>query len=265
MNCNQIDEFLDLGVNEAALPASVELHLSECQRCRRLVAAVHQSERPLQVPEAVTNRITGLMKQDLEPVTPVPASRTFGLLLIGGTVALCVAVTGMLGGHALAAMSLRQLAGSAAILGGGVALLALFIGRQIIPASRQPAAPWLVGAIVFAGLVCGIAVLFPWSGTSDLSSAGLRCSMRGLMIAIFSGGLACWTIRRGVALQADLLGAMIGSLAGLAGVAVLQFNCPILEAPHILVWHVGIVIVAATVGLLLGRLWSALQVGWRKR
>ena len=100
-----------------------------------------------QVPEAVTNRISGLIKQVFEPVTPVPASRTFGLLLIGGTVALCVAVTGMLGGHALAAMSLRQLAGSAAILGGGVALLALFIGRQIIPASRQ-AAPWLVGAIV---------------------------------------------------------------------------------------------------------------------
>ena len=67
MNCNQIDEFLDLGVNEAALPASVELHLSECQRCRRLVAAVRQSERPLQVPEAVTNRISGLIKQDLSP------------------------------------------------------------------------------------------------------------------------------------------------------------------------------------------------------
>ena len=51
------------------------------------------------------------------------------------------------------------------------------------------------------------------------------------MIAILSGGLACWTIRRGVALQADVLGAMVGSLAGLAGVTVLQFNCPILEAP----------------------------------
>jgi hypothetical protein len=265
MNCSQIDEFLDLGVNEAVLPASVELHLSECERCRRLVAVVRQPDRPIHVSEAVADRITGLMKQGLEPVMPVPASRTFGLLLIGGTVALCVAVTGLMGGHALAAMSLRQLAGSATILGGGAALLALLIGRQIIPASRQPAAPWLQGAVVFVVLVCGIAVLFPWSGTSSLSSTGLRCSIRGLMIAIFSGGLACWTIRRGVALQADLLGAMIGLLAGLAGVAALQFNCPILEAPHILVWHVGIVIVAATVGLLLGRLWNALQVGSRKR
>jgi len=125
--------------------------------------------------------------------------------------------------------------------------------------------PWLLWVLVLAGLGCSVAVLFPWKGASDLSSAGWRCSIRGLLIAIMSGGIAAWTIRRGLALQADLLGATVGLLAGLTGVTVLQFNCPVLEAPHILVWHVGIVIVAATAGFLVGRLWSTLRFGLRKR
>ena len=265
MNCKQIDEFLDAGARGATLPTSMDLHLEVCDRCRRLVAEFRQPVDSITVPDTVTLRIAGLLTQNLDPVTPVPAPSTFSLLLIGGTIALCVAVTAALGGHALAAMSLRQLLGSAAIMGGALALLALSIGRQVIPATQQRVTPWLLWVLVLAGLGCSVAVLFPWKGASDLSSVGWRCSIRGLLIAIMSGGIAAWTIRCGLALQADLLGATVGLLAGLTGVTVLQFNCPVLEAPHILVWHVGIVIVAATAGFLVGRLWSTLRFGLRKR
>src|SRR5207245_11592189 len=115
---------------------------------------------------SVTKRLCGLLTADREPVTPIPAARTFSSLLIGGFVALCAIVVVALGGHALAVMSVWQLLCTAAIISSGLVLLALSIGRQIIPGSPQPISPRLLWVVVLGGLVFGIALLFPWSRMS---------------------------------------------------------------------------------------------------
>jgi hypothetical protein len=43
-----------------------------------------------------------------------------------------------------------------------------------------------------------------------------------------------------------------GTLAGLAGVGMLELHCPNFQATHILVWHTAVVPVSAALGALLG-------------
>ena len=45
---------------------------------------------------------------------------------------------------------------------------------------------------------------------------------------------------------------MAGAFGGLSGVAVLELHCANLEAPHILLWHVGVVPASALAGAFVG-------------
>jgi hypothetical protein len=73
------------------------------------------------------------------------------------------------------------------------------------------------------------------------------------MVAIPAAAMAWIILRRGAVLDAGAFGASAGLFAGLAGVTVLQFNCPYLEATHIMVWHAGMVIFSTAAGFLAGR------------
>ena len=44
-----------------------------------------------------------------------------------------------------------------------------------------------------------------------------------------------------------------GTLAGLAGVTMLELHCPIFEAPHVLVWHIAVLPVCGVAGALVAR------------
>ena len=55
---------------------------------------------------------------------------------------------------------------------------------------------------------------------------------------------------------------VVGTLAGLAGVTMLELHCANLEAPHVMLWHTAVMPISAAAGALLaGRLanslWSA--------
>jgi len=47
-------------------------------------------------------------------------------------------------------------------------------------------------------------------------------------------------------------GLMAGTLAGLAGVGLLELHCPNFQATHILVWHTMVVPVSGALGGLVG-------------
>ena len=74
-------------------------------------------------------------------------------------------------------------------------------------------------------------------------------------------------VRRGAPLAVGTLGATIGAAAGLLGVTVLQFRCPLQEAPHLLVWHGGVLVLATVAGsavaLLAHRRFSANEKSYR--
>lgn len=60
-------------------------------------------------------------------------------------------------------------------------------------------------------------------------------------------------VRRGFVLDSAAAGAAAGAVAGLAGVLMLELHCPLLEAPHAMVWHVAVIPLCALAGAATGR------------
>ena len=85
----------------------------------------------------------------------------------------------------------------------------------------------------------------------------------GLAFSVPAAILLWFILRRGAILYPKLMGAVAGGFAGLAGLNVLEFNCPNLNVFHILVWHAGVVIVGSLGGALLGAAVESIEQ-WRK-
>jgi hypothetical protein len=58
-------------------------------------------------------------------------------------------------------------------------------------------------------------------------------------------------LRRGFAVNPAGAGLAAGTLAGLAGLLMLEIHCPNFRAPHVMVWHTAVVPVSAVTGWLL--------------
>jgi hypothetical protein len=86
----------------------------------------------------------------------------------------------------------------------------------------------------------------------------------GLAFSAPAAILLWFILRRGAILYPKLIGAIAGGLAGLAGLSVLEINCPNLNAFHILIWHEGVLVISSLGGALLGATVKSIQ-RWRKR
>jgi len=82
-------------------------------------------------------------------------------------------------------------------------------------------------------------------------SQGVACLTAGLLHAI-PAAIASWLLlRRGFAVNPTSAGMVAGTLAGLAGVTMLELHCANLRAIHVMAWHVAVVPVSAVAGALL--------------
>jgi hypothetical protein len=80
----------------------------------------------------------------------------------------------------------------------------------------------------------------------------LACVQRGLTYSILAAFLFWLLLRRGAILFPKLIGAAVGGLAGLAGLSVLELNCPDVNVFHVVVWHWGVVLIGTAAGVLIG-------------
>jgi hypothetical protein len=97
-------------------------------------------------------------------------------------------------------------------------------------------------------LVGVFALLFHDYHTERFVSVGVICLVTGVLHAIPAGLLSCLVLQRGFAVNPVSAGLVAGTLAGLAGVGLLELHCPNFQAIHILVeahggvggeWRVG--------------------------
>jgi len=80
------------------------------------------------------------------------------------------------------------------------------------------------------------------------------CLTAGLLHAIPAALASRLILRRGFAVNAVAAGLVSGTLAGLAGVTMLELHCANLEALHVMLWHTAVIPVSGAAGALLGRL-----------
>jgi hypothetical protein len=123
---------------------------------------------------------------------------------------------------------------------------------EMIPGSRRRVSPPILLGDGSLALVTVFAILFRDYHTHHFVHEGIACLSAGLLHAI-PAALASWVLlRRGFAVNPVAAGLVAGTIAGLAGVTMLELHCPNFEAPHVILWHTAVVPVSWAAGALLG-------------
>jgi len=213
--------------------------------------------------EILLRRVKSAILEDLRPIRPLAPVR---ILFIGcAIVFLSVVAVGalVLGMNGWGTLSLVQRIVMFLTLAASAVLLANSMIRQMVPGSRHILAPAVLLVSILILLMMVIAATFRSQPESTFLAAGVMCLKNGLTFSMPAGLLLWFILRRGAILYPKLMGAVAGGFAGLAGLSVLEFNCPNLNVFHILVWHAGVVIVGSLGGALLGAAVESIEQ-WRK-
>lgn len=214
------------------------------------------AQAPHEVDPALLASIAGSIGRSLSPVRPLPPAwaLTGGLILICAAVALAGAAR--LGLYGIQRMTVLDRALIFSMAGMLVWLAATAATAEMIPGSRRRLSPGLLLAAGSLLLVAVFAILFHDYHTHRFVSQGIACLTAGLIHAI-PVALASWLLlRRGFAVNPVTAGLVAGTLAGLAGVTMLELHCQNFEAPHVMLWHTAVVPIAGAAGALLAWLRS---------
>jgi hypothetical protein len=212
------------------------------------------AQAPYTVESALLKRVADSIKPSMRPVRPLPSTR----LLTTGIVLICAVVA--VGGAARAGFYGIEKMGllERALIFSTLGILAWVAGtefvNEMIPGSRRrvsAGALMRISSIVLLGV---FAALFRDYRTDHFVSAGLACLLTGLLHAIPAALLSWLVLRRGFMVNSVSAGLAAGTLAGLAGVGMLELHCPNFQATHVLVWHTAVVPLSGAAGALLG--WS---------
>ena len=254
MTCRDMDDVISSHAGDSVLGPQAEAHLVHCARCRSLTnlldeVAVGDELRPS---ERQLRRIQTDIAAGLKPVRPLPLSRIF--LFAFAIIFLLVAAAGafLLGMNGWRALTMAQRSAVFMTLAASAILLAISLGRQIVPGSKYAFSPATLPFAILAGLMIMMAATFRSQQDSAFMASGLRCTKNGLTYAIPAAFLLWLALRRGAILFPKLIGAAAGGLAGLIGLSVLEMNCPNLNVFHVLVWHGGVVLISLLGGALVG-------------
>lgn len=203
------------------------------------------------VDPALLSRISSTLGSNLAAVKPIaPPWVLFAALTL---VCWAIAIAGglLLKPHGIARMDTVEIASIFGLLAALTSIAAAACVAQAIPGSRTLLSPSALVLVVCAALLALFAALFHDYATDAFVSQGIKCLIAGLACAVPVSGGVYWLLRRGFPLDSRASGVARGTLAGLAGVAMLEIHCPNFEAPHVMVWHVAVIAVSAAMGAVL--------------
>jgi hypothetical protein len=264
VTCRDMDDVISSQTGDSVLEPQPAEHLSHCDRCRGLTRLLDKADGALRPSESLLRRIQSGILKDLKPICPLAPPRilVFGCAIIFLSVVAVGAL--LLGMNGWGALSLVQRIVVFLTLAASAALLAISLVRQMVPGSKQAVAPAVLLVAILVVLLMVIAITFRSQRESAYIAGGLLCMKNGLAFSAPAAILLWFILRRGAILYPKLIGAIAGGLAGLAGLSVLEINCPNLNAFHILIWHEGVLVISSLGGALLGATVKSIQ-RWRKR
>lgn len=259
MDCKSLDAELDRqwGRARAELSREALRHLEECARCRALyesLVTAPSATAPLHdVSGALQSRISNEIRKSLTPVEPLRSISVLAAQAAATFLVVSVALSSTMRLVGIPVMSGMQMAGMSAVVALGLVLLSRSLAWQMTPGSKQSVPAGTAIAILVAGVVIGMLILFPMRTPQAFLARGLHCLRVGIFIAVPSAALFWFLARRGAPLNLTTLGATLGALAGLVSVALLQVACDLQEMNHLVVWHGGVLLLTTLVGACLGR------------
>ena len=210
------------------------------------------AQAPEPVDPAVLARVTTSIGASLKAVRPLPSRWILAGVFIVLAAAAGIGTAVVLGTGGWDRLSVME----AVVIFSALAVLLCVVGAvcvsQIVPGSRwyaAPALPLVAGAIALSAI---FAVLFRDYATPHFIASGYPCLRQGLEVALPTGLLLWLLLRRGFAVHPAGAGLAAGTLAGLAGLTMLEMHCAYFSAPHVVVWHVGVIPIAAAAGGAIG-------------
>ena len=249
MNCQGIKKLLSEG---QALTESARQHLESCEGCSAMLQALAPSGA--QPARERIERIQELLGARREAVRPLASDG----VLTGQCLAIFVAFSmlaaipfGYNGFHVLNAY---QKFAYFSVISIDAIWLALTVVREMVPGSKRKASAWWTMVAALASLALLTALLFHNFDLDRFAARGVPCLRLGSLCAIVSGGLFWFVFRKGFFTSPVEAGASIGLFAGLAGIAVLALHCSLQNSAHIIVWHLGAMLLGGSVGALAGSL-----------
>jgi len=132
-------------------------------------------------------------------------------------------------------------------------LFSIAIVERMIPGSKRRISGRMLVLLTFCGLAALCAGLFGWSHFAQ----GWGCLRFGSLCMLAGGLLAALFVRTGFVTSPVETSTIVGLFAGIAGFAALALHCSVLNATHILVWHLGTVVLGGAAGALMGVLLQA--------
>lgn len=251
MNCSDIDKALAQGV--IASPASdAQPHLDKCKRCRELVAALSLPVAEVSPSPATLSLIERGLAADLRPLRPIAAKPYLFATLVA--IFVCVAALGVyrIGAYALTVMSPLQ---AIVILGALVisaGLLGYSLVNQMVPGSLHRIPPTVIPLAIVVSLAIAILLLFQFQHEPNFWAKSWWCIRAGTPIGALAAVPLWFVLRRGAVLSPSMTGPASGLFAGLVGTTALEIHCPILDASHILLSHLGVAVLGAMIGVVFG-------------
>ena len=187
----------------------------------------------------------------LKPVRPLAPEWVWVAVLLGIFIVVALAGGTGLGFYGVQALDGCRLALILVLLLTGASIAAFAIAREMTPAGLRKVHPAALAALSVAMFAAAFVLLFR---DYDMVAfgRGVACLRAGMLFALPAAGLGWIVARRGFVLDRLAAGVAIGMLGGLTGLAMLELHCPILTAPHVLVWHLAVLAFSAALGALAG-------------
>lgn len=224
-------------------------------------------ERGTGAPHGVDSELLGRISasmagfQPVRPMAPVWMLALWLLTISAGIAVASASVLGMAGIRGLSAAEIGAIFPALAIF---TWLAALLSAAQMTPGGvrwKNPMVmepvmnnPAMLLLVVLLAWVAVDAVLFRDFQMGAFVREGMPCLRAGLIVAIPTGIAAWLVLRHGFAVNPSGAGLGAGTLAGLAGMTMLELHCPNFQAPHVMVWHTAVIPVSAVVGAMLARI-----------
>ena len=205
-------------------------------------------------------RIHNKLSASLVPVNPIPSVKSLTLILFL-VFAVCAGSLITIGDKAgFRLMTGRQMLIMAAVLVAGGVIFSFSLACRMVPGSR-PGFPMALALMFWgAGMIGGIALLFPWRNSTAFVSEGWPCAVTELSIALSAAALFWVLAQRGALFpDADLGAALVGLSSALA-LLVLQFRCMFQNVLHLFVWHVLTAAVLIGTGALAARFYRGRRI-----
>jgi hypothetical protein len=253
MNCDGIKQCLS---EARPLTGSAQDHLESCAGCRAMVEAL-DPVKDMPSEQRIT-RIQRLMTASLEPVRPLPPDRTLISISVALFVAFSLLAAVPVGYNGLHVLSAQQRLAYYSV----ITVCAIFFSaatvQQMIPGSKRNLSPqWVVVAVLLSLTSLAIALHRNFELTQFVK-LGMPCLQLGCICAAVSGALSYFIVRKGFLTCPIKASTTMGFFAGLAGVAVLALHCPIKNSAHIMVWHLGAMVLGGAGGAVVGAFWRRL-------